>query len=119
MPLGDGITFKYGDYQFDPRPLFTTNKEIVKTASNVALATKYSVTIQGTILPTGIDPIEGNVPGLTTVLSGANVLRDAFSQDFKLLLLQCGTDAPIISGYPKVTTVDVSNADDNYIRRAD
>ena len=119
MPRGDGLTFKYGDYQFDPRPLFTTNKEIVKTASNVALATKYSVTIQGTILPTGIDPIEGNVPGLTTVLSGANVLRDAFSQDFKLLLLQCGTDAPIISGYPKVTTVDVSNADDNYIRRAD
>ena len=119
MPLGDGITFKYGDYQFDPRPLFTTNKEIIKTPSNNTLATKYSLTLEGTILPTGIDPVEGNIPGLTTVLSGTNVLRDAFSQDFKLLLLQCGSDSPLISGYPKVTSVDVANSNDNYIRRAD
>jgi len=119
MPAGDGIVFKYGDYQFDPRPLFTANKETIRLPSNDVLATKYSVTLQGNILPTGIDPIDGNKAGLTTVLSGANVLRDAFSQDFKLLLLQCGTDAPLISGYPRVTTIDVTNAGDNYIRRAD
>ena len=134
MPLGDGITFKYGDYQFDPRPLFTTNKEIIKTPSNNTLATKYSLTLEGTILPTGIDPVEGNIPGLTTVLSGTNVLRDAFSQDFKLLLLQCGGNTSgvleggstgllppdiLISGYPKVVSVDVANSNDNYIRRAD
>ena len=44
MPLGDGISFKYGDYEFDPRPLFTVNKEIMKTASNSGLGTKYSMT---------------------------------------------------------------------------
>ena len=64
-----------------------------------------------------------NVPhitGLTTVLSGTNVIRDAFAQDFRLLLLQCDSDGTgvippnvIISGYPKVIGVDVRNAGDN------
>ena len=34
MPAGDGIVFKYGDYEFDPRPLFSVNKEMIKTPSN-------------------------------------------------------------------------------------
>lgn len=126
MPLGDGITFKYGDYQFDPRPLFTVNKETLKTPANTGLGTKYTVTLEGQILPTGINPIDGNVAGLTTVLSGTNVIRDAFAQDFRLLLLQCDSDGTgvippnvIISGYPKVIGVDVRNAGDNYVQRAE
>ena len=88
MPAGDGLTFAYGDYSFDPRPLFTVNKEIIKTASNTGLATKYSMTLNGTILPTGID-LNDSKGGITTVLSGINDLRTAFNTDFNLLLLQC------------------------------
>jgi hypothetical protein len=119
MPLGDGITFKYGEYVFDPRPLFTINKEILKTVANTGLGTKYSLTLDGHILPTGIDPIGGNVGGLTKVFNGVADLRTAFDKDFKLLFLQCNTNDPIISGYPKVLSIDINNADDNYIRRAD
>ena len=118
MPAGDGITFSYGDYSFDPRPLFTVNKETLKTSSNSGLATKYSMTLNGTILPTGID-LDNNKGGLNTVISGTHALRAAFEKDFNLLLLQCDSDTPIISGYPKVVSIDINNASDNYIRRAD
>ncbi len=125
MPLNDGIEFAYGDYVFDPRPLFTINKEIIKTASNDALATKYSLNLQGYILPTGIDPIDNNKGGLSKVFSGMDSLRDAFNKDHKLLRIQCidpdtgDEEAPIVSGYPKVVSLDFTNAGDNYIRRAD
>ena len=118
MPLGDGISFKYGDYEFDPRPLFTVNKEIMKTASNSGLGTKYSMTLNGNILPTGV-ALDNAKGGLTQVFSGTDALRDAFAQDFNLLILQCDTDSPLISGYPKIISVDVNHASDNYVQRAD
>jgi len=118
MPAGDGITFSYGDYSFDPRPLFTVNKELVKTPANSGLATKYSMTLNGTILPTGIN-LDDAKGGLTTVIGDAQALQTAFEKDFRLLLLQCDSDTPIISGYPKVVSIDVNNASDNYIRQAE
>jgi hypothetical protein len=118
MPAGDGITFSYGDYSFDPRPLFTVNKEVLKTPANSGLATKYSMTLNGTILPTGIN-LDDNKGGLNTVISDAQALQTAFGKDFNLLLLQCDSGTPIISGYPKVVSIDVNNASDNYVRRAD
>ena len=119
MPAGDGISFTYGNYSFDPRPLFVVDKEMIKTASNTGLATKYTVTLEGNILPTDIDPIQGNKAGLRQVLSGASVLRTAFAHDFQLLKLQCNDSLALISGYPKVVSVNVANASDNYIKRAD
>ena len=119
MPAGDGIVFKYGEYQFDPRPLFTIDKQSIKTPSNTGLGTNYTLTLNGSILPSGIDPMDGNKGGLTTVFNHTNALRDAFAQDFKLLVLQCDSDDPIVSGYPKVSSIDVSNASDNYVRRSD
>ena len=118
MPLGDGISFKYGSYEFDPRPLFTVNKEMIKTASNSGLGTKYSLTLNGNILPTGVS-LDDAKGGLTQVFSGTDALRDAFAQDFNLLILQCDTDSPLISGHPKIISVDVNHASDNYIQRAD
>ena len=119
MPAGDGILFKYGEYQFDPRPLFTVDKQMVKTPSNTGLGTNYTVTLNGSILPSGIDPMDGNKGGLTKVFDETNSLRDAFSQDFKLFILQCDSDTPIVSGYPRISSIDVANASDNYVRRAD
>ena len=120
MPAGDGITFSYGDYSFDPRPLFTVNKETLKTSSNSGLATKYSMTLNGTILPTGSGiSLDNNKGGLNAVISGTHSLQTAFEKDFHLLLLQCDSGTPIVSGYPKVISIDINNASDNYIRRAD
>jgi hypothetical protein len=118
MPAGDGITFSYGDYSFDPRPLFTVNKETLKTSSNSGLTTKYSMTLNGTILPTGIN-LDDNKGGLNTVIGDAQALQTAFGKDFNLLLLQCDSDTPIVSGYPKVLSIDINNSSDNYVRRAD
>ena len=118
MPAGDGITFSYGDYSFDPRPLFTVNKEVLKTPANSGLTTKYSMTLNGTILPTGIN-LDDNKGGLNTVIGDAQALQTAFGKDFNLLLLQCDSDTPIISGYPKVVSIDVNNASDNYVQRAE
>ena len=77
MPAGDGITFSYGDYSFDPRPLFTVNKEVLKTSSNSGLATKYSMVLNGTLLPTGIN-LDETKGGLTTVLSGNPCFTNSF-----------------------------------------
>jgi len=119
MPAGDGITFSYRDYVFDPRPLFTVNKEVNKTASNVALGTKYSMTLNGQILPTGINPIDDSKGGLKRVFASGEALREAFSHDFGLLYLGCAGDDPLISGHPKVISIDFQNASDNYTRRID
>lgn len=118
MPAGDGITFSYGNYSFDPRPLFTVNKELIKTPSNTGLGTKYTLTLNGTILNTGIslDDFKG---GVNTVFSGVEDIRTAFSQDFELLVLKCDDENPIISGYPKIVSLDFTNTSDNYVRRAD
>jgi hypothetical protein len=76
------------------------------------------MTLNGTILPTGID-LDNNKGGLTTVIDDTHALRTAFEKDFHLLLLQCDSDTPIISGYPKVVSIDINNSSDNYVRRAD
>ena len=118
MPLGDGITFKYGTYEFDPRPLFNYTKEVIKTPANTGLSEKYTVTLNGHILPSDLD-LDDYKGGLTTVMDDVATLRAAFSRDFKLLLLRCDSEIPIISGYPKVANIDVNVASDNYVRRAD
>ena len=96
MPAGDGITFSYGDYSFDPRPLFTVNKEVIKTPDNTGLTTKYSMILNGTILPTGIN-LDDTKGGLTTVIGDIHALQTGFERDFHLLLLQCYSNTPIIS----------------------
>jgi len=113
------LTFKYGDLDLNPKPLLTIAKEYIKTAANSGLATTYAITLDGHILPdTGVVPPD-NHGGLNKVFSGINELKDAFNNDFELLLLHCSGDDPIISGYPKITSFNINNATDNYVQRAD
>ena len=72
------------------------------------------MTLNGTLLPTGID-LDNNKGGLNTVISGTHALQAAFEKDFNLLLLQCDSDTPIVSGYPKVLSIDINNSSDNYV----
>ena len=114
------ISFSYGTYSFDPKPLFTIGKEYIKTPSQMGLGTKYTVTLQGQIIPaTGKIPGGSPQAGLTDVFTSVDELRDAFDTDYKLLYLQCGTSDPILSGHPRVTDFSIENANDNYVIRAE
>ena len=39
------LTFLYGDYTFEPKPLFTINKEYIKTPAGTGLGTRYNITL--------------------------------------------------------------------------
>ena len=123
MPLNDGIQFYYktdaGQYDFDPRPLFTVGKEFIKTPANTGIATTYTLTLEGHVLPTGLD-LDDHKGSMHKVFRSGDLLRRAFDEDFGLLYLKCDSETdPIISGYPKVVSLDMRNADDNYVRRLD
>ena len=114
------LIFSYGDYEFNPKPLFTIGKEYIKTPSNMGLGTRYVVTLEGQIIPsTGKIPSGDPQAGLQDVFTATDAIQRAFDNDFKLLHLYCddGSD-PIISGYPRVTSFEVSNAGDNYVVRS-
>jgi hypothetical protein len=114
------LIFSYGDYEFNPKPLFTIEKEYIKTPSNVGLSTLYTLTLEGQIIPkTGKIPDGDPQAGLEEVFSGVDEIHRAFDNDFKLLSLVCKDSSPIISGYPRITNFSVNNANDNYVVRAD
>ena len=115
------LIFSYGDYSFNPKPLFTIGKEYIKTPSQMGLGTRYTLTLEGQIIPaSGTIPGGDAKAGLTQVFSGVDELSRAFDNDFKLLELYCDDGSPhIISGYPRITEFSVNNASDNYVVRAD
>jgi hypothetical protein len=116
-----GLVFSYGDYIFNPKPLFTIGKEYIKTPSHMGLGSRYTMTINGHIIPdTGTVPFGDPKAGLQKVFSGVEDIHRAFDNDFKLLHLHCEATADsIISGYPRITSFDVEHASDNYVIRAD
>tara|TARA_R110002020_G_scaffold310577_2_gene526272 strand:- start:69 stop:1586 length:1518 start_codon:yes stop_codon:yes gene_type:complete len=110
------LTFIYGDYTLDPKPLFNINKEYIKTPANTGLGTRYNITLQGDLLPFVADGLD---QGITGVFDGVKRLREAFDTDYKLLYLGCPGEDPIISGHPKITSLDVDQGGgDNYVQRA-
>jgi hypothetical protein len=115
------LIFSYGDYTFDPKPLFSIGKEYIKTAANIGLGTRYTLTIDGQIIPGGGKIPQGDPKaGLNEVFSGVDEIHRAFDSDFKCLALYCDDgSAPIISGYPRITSFNVDHASDNYVVRAD
>ena len=109
------LTFLYGDYTFEPKPLFTINKEYIKTPANTGLGTRYNITLEGDLLPYKADSYD---VGITGVFSGIQSLRDAFDTDYKPFFLGCFGSPPIVSGHPKITSFDVNFEGDNYVQRA-
>ena len=109
------LTFLYGDYAFEPKPLFTINKEYIKTPANTGLGTRYNITLEGDLLPYKADSYD---VGITGVFSGIQSLRDAFDTDYKPFFLGCFGSPPIVSGHPKITSFDVNFEGDNYVQRA-
>lgn len=126
MALGDILSFSYGDYEFDPRPLVTINKEYIKTPANTGIATKYALTLNGTLIPDTGKPQEEEFAGINVVFNRIDTIsgmRQAFERDFNLLFLGCTgnppPNPPIISGYPKIISMDFSPKSDNYVQQAE
>ena len=109
------LTFSYGNYVFDPKPLFNINKEYIKTTAGTGLGTRYNITLEGALLPYKSD---GFSQGVTGVFSGIQSLRDAFDTDYKPFFLGCVGEAPIVSGHPRIDGFDVNYEGDNYTQRA-
>ena len=68
------LTFIYGDYTLDPKPLFNISKEYIKTPANTGLGTRYNLTLEGDLLPFVADGLD---QGITGVFDGVKRLREA------------------------------------------
>jgi hypothetical protein len=109
------VIFKYGDYEFDPKPAFSINVDNLKTPDGSGYGRKYTVDIEGSLL---LQPNQA-ISGVVGVFQKIEDLKDALNQDGKLFIVSCN-DNPIISGYPIIgESLSVEKREDNFARRAD
>ena len=118
--MAEPVVMKYGDFDFStigPNPIFTINKETMRTGGQFSLGTKITVTLNGTIL---FQEIEGEAMGsLTAVTDRINTLKTAFAKDYDKFYLKCDNQ-DIYQGYPIVNSIDFTNhGQDNYVIAAD
>ena len=45
------LTFSYGEYTLEPKPLFNINKEYIKTPAGTGLGTRYNLSLEGSLIP--------------------------------------------------------------------
>ena len=109
------LTFSYGEYTLEPKPLFNINKEYIKTPAGTGLGTRYNLSLEGSLIPSVSHGFDQSITG---VFNAVESLRDAFDTDYKPFFLGCIGEAPIVSGHPKITAFDVNYEGDNYTQRA-
>lgn len=107
------LIFKYGNYQFNPKPLFNIAVTPLKTPDGVGYGKDFTISLEGDLLNTG-NQIES---GIVSLFDKINNLNEAFNHDGKLLLLTCDGEA-IISGYPTIENFNIEKQADNYTRQA-
>ncbi len=107
------IIFKYGDYEFNPKPLFNISVAPIKTPDGIGYGKDYTISLEGDLLNTG-NQIDS---GIVSLFNKINNLNDALSQDGRLLLISCDT-TPILSGYPTIESLNIERQADNYTRHA-
>ena len=116
--MADTVVMKYGTFDFSSvgaNPIFTINKEILRTGGQLSLGTKITVTLNGTILLPEAVPMGG----LSDVTARITALKTAMAKDYDKFHLKCG-DGIIYEGYPLVNSIDFSNhGQDNYVISAD
>jgi len=119
------FVFKYGDYDFRPRPLISISSEPLKTPDGSGYGVIHTLTLEGDILLTETDQRESGIGG---VFREIERLKSALSKDGCGLYIDCDdTDAKyqangvpnfVISGNPRVVNYSFNPESDNYTSRA-
>lgn len=111
--MASTLTFKYGDYNFRPRPLLSINSRPLKTPDGTGYGVIHDISLEGSLITTGTE-IDSGILG---VFDKVEIMKDALDHDGKLLVISCD-DEPIISGYPTVEGYSIDKSSDNYTREA-
>jgi hypothetical protein len=107
------VTFKYGNYDFAPKPFFTISSTPLKTPDGVGYGIEHSIDMEGTLILMD-DEISSGTAGL---YNKVEILKDALNHDGRLLVVSCD-DNPILSGYPLIESYSIDDSLDNYTRTA-
>ena len=78
--------FKYGDYNFRPRPLLSISSQPLKTPDGSGFGVQHDITLDGDILLTGL---EVAASGINLVFNKIEALKNALNEDGCPLVIQC------------------------------
>lgn len=101
------VTMTYGSYSFRPVPFLRITKDYAKTSDGTRIGTLYRTTLNGTIVNT-------NPGGLSSVMSGQDVLKSGLAQDGRLFLVQCD-GGTVLSAYPRINSINFDTSDNNWV----
>jgi hypothetical protein len=107
------VSFKYGDYDFVPRPLFGISARPIKDPDGVGHGIEHTISVEGDLILMD----SAITSGAVGVFEKIEQLKDALDHDGKLLAIECSGSA-IISGYPLIESYNIERTNDNYTRRA-
>lgn len=117
---------RYGDVVIKPVPLLNITTTPRRAGKSLGFGKDYQIELNGQIILTGIEELESGTPLLFKRIQD---LDDLFSEEGKLLLVDCGYVDPtggdlsgvsqILSGYPQINDISFNYLGDNYTRRAE
>jgi len=107
------LQFKYGDYVFSPRPLFSINSSPIKSPSGLGYGINHTISLEGQLIITDSQQVES---GITHLFEEMELLKSGLDHDGKLLLVSCNNSG-ILSGFPKINGYNINPESDNYTRR--
>ncbi len=120
---------RYGGVVIKPVPLLNITTTPRKAGKSLGFGKDYQVELNGQIILTGVEELESGTPLLFKRIQD---LDDLFSEEGKLLLIDCGYVDPsgsitgdlsgvqqILSGYPQINDISFNYLGDNYTRRAE
>ena len=120
---------RYGGVVIKPVPLLNITTTPRRAGKSLGFGKDYQVELNGQIILTGVEELESGTPLLFKRIQD---LDDLFSEEGKLLLIDCGYVDPsgsitgdlsgvqqILSGYPQINDISFNYLGDNYTRRAE
>lgn len=96
---GGPITMFYGDFEFNPTPLFSESVDILRDAKGDQLVQRTSRDFTGILLE-----ITASGTGFTNVFAQKEALRVALASGDKQFVIK-NNGVPIVSGFPRVGNV--------------
>jgi len=107
------LEFKYGEYVFSPRPLFSISSSPLKGPSGVGYGVIHTISLDGDLIITDSQQPES---GIIQLFEEMELLKSGLNHDGRLLVVSCNGSG-ILSGYPKINNYNINPESDNYTRR--